>query len=118
MGHAVANLVEALLYKPEGRWFTSRWCQRNFFMDIILPAALNALGLNRTLTEMNTRNIYWGGGLVKAAGVWGWQPYHLRVPFILKSRSLNLLETSLHGWFHPNVRTGRSSTQSDINQMY
>jgi len=26
MGHAVAQLVEALCYKPEGRGFDSRWC--------------------------------------------------------------------------------------------
>jgi hypothetical protein len=25
-GHAVAHLVEALRYKPEGRGFVSRWC--------------------------------------------------------------------------------------------
>jgi hypothetical protein len=30
-GHAVAHLVEALLYnKPEGRVFDSRWCHWNF----------------------------------------------------------------------------------------
>jgi hypothetical protein len=29
---------------------------------------------------------------VKAAGVQGWQPYHLYVPIVLKSGSLNLLE--------------------------
>ena len=29
-GHAVAQLVEALRYKPEGRGFDSRWCHRNF----------------------------------------------------------------------------------------
>jgi len=40
MGHAVAQLVEALRYKPEGRGFDSRWCHWNFFIDIILPAAL------------------------------------------------------------------------------
>ena len=28
--HAVAQLVEALRYKPEGRGFDSRWCQWNF----------------------------------------------------------------------------------------
>jgi hypothetical protein len=27
---AVAELVEALRYKPEGRGFDSRWCHRNF----------------------------------------------------------------------------------------
>jgi hypothetical protein len=56
-----------------------------FFFDIILPVAL------WPLTEMNTRNISWG---VKAAGAYGWQTYHLYVPTVLKSGSLNLLETS------------------------
>jgi len=28
-GHAVAELVEALRYKPEGRGFNSRWCHWN-----------------------------------------------------------------------------------------
>jgi hypothetical protein len=31
-GHAVAQLVEALCYKPEGRGFDSRWCQWKFFL--------------------------------------------------------------------------------------
>jgi len=39
-GHAVAQLVEALCYKSEGRGFGSRWCHWIFFIDIILPAAL------------------------------------------------------------------------------
>jgi hypothetical protein len=38
-GHAVEQLVEALRYKPESRGFNSHWC-REFFIDIILPAAL------------------------------------------------------------------------------
>jgi hypothetical protein len=29
-GHAVAQLVEALRYKPEDRGFDSRWCEWNF----------------------------------------------------------------------------------------
>jgi hypothetical protein len=29
-GHAVAQLVEALRYKPKGRGFDSRWCHWNF----------------------------------------------------------------------------------------
>jgi len=37
MGHAVAQLVEALRCKPEGRRFHCRWCQWN---NIIVPAAL------------------------------------------------------------------------------
>ena len=50
-----------------------------------------ALGSTQPLTEMGTRNISWG---VKAAGAYGWQPYHLHVPTVLKSGSLNLLEPS------------------------
>jgi len=46
---------------------------------------------NPRLTEMSTRNISWG---VKAAGAYGWQPYYLHVPIVLKSGSLNLLEPS------------------------
>ena len=39
-GHAVAQLVEALRYKPEGRGFDSRYRHLIFFFDVILPAAL------------------------------------------------------------------------------
>jgi hypothetical protein len=38
--HAVAQLLEALRYKPEGHGYDSRWCLGNFFIDIVLPAAL------------------------------------------------------------------------------
>jgi len=31
---------------------------------------------------------------VKAAGAWGWRPYHLHVPNVKKSGSLKLLEPS------------------------
>jgi len=31
---------------------------------------------------------------VKAASAYGWQPYYLHVPIVLKSGSLNLLEPS------------------------
>ena len=49
------------------------------------------LGLTLHLTEMSPRNISLG---VKAAGVYGWQPYHFHVLIVLKSGSLNLLEPS------------------------
>ena len=57
-----------------------------FFTDALWP-----WGWLR-LTEMSIRNISWGG--VKAAGAYGWQPYHLHVPIVLKSGGLILLETS------------------------
>jgi len=50
-----------------------------------------ALGVTQPLTEISTRNFFWG---VKAAGVKGWQPYHLHMPIVLKSRRFNPLETS------------------------
>jgi hypothetical protein len=39
-GHAVAQLVEALRYKPEGRAFRFPMVSLEFFMDVIIPAAL------------------------------------------------------------------------------
>ena len=50
-----------------------------------------ALGLTQPLTEMSTTNI---SCMVKAADVYGWQPYHLHVPIVLKSGSLILQEPS------------------------
>jgi hypothetical protein len=41
LGHAMAQLVEALRYKPEGRGFMiPDGVNGFFFIDIILPAAL------------------------------------------------------------------------------
>ena len=39
-GHAMAQLVEALRYKPKGRGFDSPMMSLEFFIDIILPVAL------------------------------------------------------------------------------
>ena len=36
-GHAVAQLVEAPRYKPEGRGFDSRWCHWNFSLTSFWP---------------------------------------------------------------------------------
>ena len=82
----MAQLVEALRYKSEGRGFDSRWCHWHNPSDRTM-----ALGSTQPLTEMSTRNISWG---VKAAGAYSWQPYHLHVPIVLKSGRLNILEPS------------------------
>ena len=50
-----------------------------------------ALGSTQLLTEMSTRNIFWG---LKAAGAQGWQSYHINISIALKAGSLNLLATS------------------------
>ena len=52
LGRAVAQLVEALRYKPQGRRFDSRLCHWNFSLTM-------ALGLTQPLTEMSTTNISW-----------------------------------------------------------
>jgi hypothetical protein len=52
MAIAVAELAEALRYKPVGRRFDSRRGSLRFFTDLIRPAAL---------TEMSTRCVYPGG---------------------------------------------------------
>ena len=59
-GHAVAQLVEALCYKPGGRGFDFRWCHWIFF-DWHNPSGRTmALGSTQPLTEMSTRNVFWG----------------------------------------------------------
>jgi hypothetical protein len=50
-----------------------------------------ALGSTQPLAEMSTRNISWG---VKTAAAYGWFPYQLHVPTVLKSGSNKLLEPS------------------------
>jgi hypothetical protein len=63
-GYTVAQLVEALCYKPEGCGFDSRECHWNF--SFTYPSGcIMAMGLTQPLTEMSTRNNSWE---VKAAG--------------------------------------------------
>ena len=84
----VAQLVEALRYKvagsiPDGVIGIFHWNNPS--------GRTMALVLTQPLTEISTKNISWG---VKADGAKGWQTYHLYVPTVLKSESLNLLESS------------------------
>ena len=76
--------VVELCYKLEGREFDSRWCHRNFFIDVILPAALWPWGW------LSLWQIWVPGtfpGWEKVAGALGWQPYHLLVLTVSKSGS-------------------------------
>jgi len=60
-GVPVAQLVEVLHYKSQGRGFDSRWCHR----ESNTSGRTMALGLTQPIKEMSTRSISWG---VKAAG--------------------------------------------------
>jgi len=51
LGHAMAQLVDSLYYKPAGRGFDCRWCQH------FRPGFDSA---QNTLREMSTGNISWG----------------------------------------------------------
>jgi hypothetical protein len=58
-GHAMAQLVEALRYKPECRGFDFRWCHWNFHLHNTSGRTM-ALGSTQPLTEMSTMNVSWG----------------------------------------------------------
>jgi hypothetical protein len=60
-GHAVAHLVDALRYKPEGRMFDSPIMSLDFFHWHNPSGRTMALGTTRSLTEMSSRNISGGG---------------------------------------------------------
>jgi len=89
VGHGVAQLVEALRYKPEGRGFDSRWCHWNFSLTSFRPHY--GPGVESASNRNEYQECFLG---VKAAGAYGWHPCHLHVPIVLKSGSLSLLEPS------------------------
>ena len=84
------QLVEALRYKSESHGFDTPSVIEIFHLHNSSDRSMT-LGLTQPLTEMGTRNISWA---VKAAGAYGWQPYHLLMPIVSKSGSLSLLEPS------------------------
>jgi hypothetical protein len=64
LGYVVAQLVEALRYKPEGCGFDSRWCHWNFLLHNPYSRTM-FLESTQPQTELCTRNMSWG---VRAAG--------------------------------------------------
>jgi len=85
---ARGGAVEALRYKPEGRGFDSRRCHWNFSLTQSSWPQYDP-GVDSASNRNEYQEYFLG---VKVAGAWGWQPYHLHVPIVLKSRSLGLLE--------------------------
>jgi hypothetical protein len=64
----MAQLVEALHYKPEGHGLNLRWCHWDFSLTYSLGATLWLWGSTQPLKEMSPWDIGPGGGGVKAAG--------------------------------------------------
>ena len=89
-GHGVGQLAGALRYKTSGRGFNSWRCHWNFSWHNPSGRVM-ALGFTQTLNK-NVYQEYFLG--VKSTGAYIWQPYHIHVPMVLKSGSLNLLENS------------------------
>jgi hypothetical protein len=84
----MAQLVEALRYKPEGRGFDSQFVTRIFYSRNPSGRTM-ALGLTQPLIEINTKNISWG---LKVAGTYGstsWNPQGLSRPLmdLLKTKT-------------------------------
>jgi len=63
-GQAVTQLVEALLYKPEGHRFNSRWCHWNFSLTFTFRLHYGP-GVNLTSNRNKYQEYFLG---VKAAG--------------------------------------------------
>jgi len=59
-GHTVAQLVEALRYKPEGREFYSRWCHWSFSLTQSFRPHYGP-GFNSDSNKMSISNIFVGG---------------------------------------------------------
>ena len=92
------NIVHVLWFKHGGTvgWGTVLQVGRSQGVIVIFHWYYHfghtiALWLTQLLTEMSTRNTPWG---VKLSIAYGWQPYHISVPIVLKSGSRNLLKPS------------------------
>jgi hypothetical protein len=82
----VAQLVEALRYKPEGWGIFPGGVTENFHWPNLFGRT-TVLSSTQPLKKISTRNISWG---VKATCVWGWQPYQIHVSSVMKSGSFKL----------------------------
>ena len=89
-GDRDSTMVKMLGYKSEDRWFDIRWCHWKFSLQYNPSDRTMALGSTHPLTEMSTRNIFWGKGgrCVRLTTL----PPSCAV--VMKSVNLNFLEPS------------------------
>ena len=86
----MAQLVEALLYKPEGRGFHSRWYHWNFSLTLSLRPHYGP-GVDSAFNRNEYQEYFLGG---KGGRCVGLTTLPFQVPIVLKSGSPNLLEPS------------------------
>jgi hypothetical protein len=84
----VAQVVEALCYKPEGRGFSTQWCQWNFSLTKF-PCPHYGPQVNSASNRIEFQEYF-----LEDKGCWCWRPYHLHVLIVLKFGVLGLLEPS------------------------
>jgi len=89
MGNAVAQLVKALRYKPEGRGFNSRWCHWNFSVTQSFRPHYGP-GVDSASNRNEYQEYFLGGKGGRCVGLTTLPPSWV----VLKSGSLNLLEPS------------------------
>ena len=89
-GYAVAQLVEALRYKSEGRGFDSRWCHWNFSLTQSFWPHYGP-GVDSASNRNEYQEYFLRGKSGRCIGLTTLPPY---VPIVLKSGSLNILEPS------------------------
>jgi hypothetical protein len=76
----VAQLVDALRYKPAGRGTDSRWGLLGFFIDLISSGRTMALGSTQPLTGISTRGISFPDYLEILGASTFWGPKGLSKP--------------------------------------
>ena len=78
------------------RHCATRWKFAGSITDAVVEISGRTMSLRlpHPLTESSTVNILWRTGGVGEVFAFGWQPYDLHMPIVLKSRRLNLLEPS------------------------
>jgi hypothetical protein len=88
VGHAVAQLVEAVRYEPEGRGFDSQLCLWNFSLTSLRPHF--GPGVDSASKRNEYQEYFFGGKGGRCVGLTTLPP---SCADCLKSGSLNLLET-------------------------
>jgi len=91
-------VVKLLCYKSESRFFNSRWCHWNFSLPLSFRSHYGP-GVDSASNRNEYQEHFLG---VKAAGAYGWQPYHHPVPLSWNLGNL----TSWNHLGHSRLLTG------------